>query len=574
MKIKDYLGSILEKVFENLNINKDLAKATFSEKEGVDLQCNASFVIAKELRKSPIEVANLIVEEFNKINQEFEISVANPGFINFKICDSLLTKIANDSLKDDRCNVPKLSKTKKMILDYGGANVAKPLHIGHMRSAIIGQALNRLNQFLGNTVISDVHLGDWGLQMGLTIAQLMDDFDMGYYFGENKPKVEITVEMLDEAYPKASARKKEDEEFMERASNITLLLQQKAKGYYDIWQEFWKVSVDMVRNSYLNFRVDFDLWNGESTVNDSANELIENMKKTGLIHESNGAFIMEVEKEGDKEPMPPALIQKHNGAQMYIITDVATIWERCKQYKDLDKILYLTDNRQGLHFKQVFRVAEKAKLYPENVELEHITFGTVNGKDGKPFKTRDGGTVKLDDVFEIITSKAYEKLKENNMEPDYELAKKIGLSALLFGDMINVISKDYMFDFDKFCSFDGKTGPYLQYTAVRIKSLLAKAGFNGGIQVEVNNDYLRKIVIQCLKVYDSLFVAYNENSLNSICSALFDLASCFSNLYNDVKILKIEDEIERNNYLAICSLVYKTLELGLGIIGIEIPEYM
>ena len=574
MKIKEYLGGLLEQVFNNLNINKDLAKATFSEKEGVDLQCNASFAIAKELRKSPIEVANLIVEEFNKINQEFEVSIANPGFINFKICDSLLTKIANDSLKDERCNVPKLSKTKKMILDYGGANVAKPLHIGHMRSAIIGQALNRLNQFLGNTVISDVHLGDWGLQMGLTIAQLMDDYDMGYYFGENKPKVEITIDMLDEAYPKASARKKEDEEFMERASNITLLLQQKAKGYYDIWQEFWKVSVDMVRNSYLNFRVDFDLWNGESTVNDSANELIESMKKTGLIHESNGAFIMEVEKEGDKEPMPPALIQKHNGAQMYIITDVATIWERCKQYKDLDKILYLTDNRQGLHFKQVFRVAEKAKLYPENVELEHITFGTVNGKDGKPFKTRDGGTVKLDDVFDIITSKAYEKLKENNIEPDYELAKKIGLSALLFGDMINVISKDYIFDFDKFCSFDGKTGPYLQYTAVRIKSLLNKAEYNEKNKMEVNNDYLRKIVIQCLKVYDSFFVAYNENSLNAICSALFDLASVFSNLYNDVKILKIEDNIERNNYLSACKLVLKTLDLGLGIIGIEIPEYM
>ena len=573
MKIKEYLGGLLEQVFNNLNINKDLAKATFSEKEGVDLQCNASFAIAKELRKSPIEVANLIVEEFNKINQEFEVSIANPGFINFKICDSLLTKIANDSLKDERCNVPKLSKTKKMILDYGGANVAKPLHIGHMRSAIIGQALNRLNQFLGNTVISDVHLGDWGLQMGLTIAQLMDDYDMGYYFGENKPKVEITIDMLDEAYPKASLRKKDDEEFMERASNITLLLQQKAKGYYDIWQEFWKVSVDMVRNSYLNFRVDFDLWNGESTVNDSANELIANMKKTGLIYESNGAYIMDVEKEGDKEPMPPALIQKHNGAQMYIITDVATIWERCKEYKDLDKILYLTDNRQGLHFKQVFRVAEKAKLYPENVELEHITFGTVNGKDGKPFKTRDGGTVKLDDVFEIITSKAYEKLKENNIEPDYELAKKIGLSALLFGDMINVISKDYMFDFDKFCSFDGKTGPYLQYTAVRIKSLLNKAGYTGN-KCKVNNDYLRKIVVSCLKVYDSLFVAYNENSLNAICSALFDLASVFSNLYNDVKILKIEDKDEQSNYLGICKLVYKTLEIGLGIIGIEIPDYM
>lgn len=572
MNIKNYLDNKLKNVFDTLNIDRELVRVAFSDKDGVDLQCNSAFQLAKMEHISSIDMASKIVNEFEKSCNDFECSVVN-GFINFKIKDEFLSNILNDAYASERLNLSKENEPKNIIIDYGGANVAKPLHIGHMRSAIIGQALYRLNKFMGNKVVGDVHLGDWGLQMGLTIAQLMDDYDMGYYFGENKPKVEITIPMLDEAYPKASARKKEDPEFLERASNITLWLQQKKKGYFDIWKEFRKVSVDMVKNSYANFGVTFDLWNGESTVNDYANQMIADFKNKKLIYESDGAFIMDVAKDDDKEPMPPAIIQKHNGAQMYIVTDVATIAQRYEENNNLNEILYVADNRQALHFKQVFRVARKAQLCPDNLELKHIAFGTVNGTDGKPFKTRDGGTVKLDDVVEMVRNKALEKLKANGLEENNGLAQKIGVAALLFGDMINVIGKDYVFDLDKFCSFDGKTGPYLQYTAVRIKSLLNKANFEKFKEINVCNGYIRNVAISLLKFFDSFYTAYKENTLNSICQSAFDLASAFSTLYNDVKILKL-DENEKSNYLSLCLLVLKSLTIGLGIIGIEIPQYM
>ncbi len=572
MNIKNYLDNKLKNVFDTLNIDRELVRVAFSDKDGVDLQCNSAFQLAKMEHISPIDMASKIVNEFEKSCNDFECSVVN-GFINFKIKDEFLSNILNDAYASERLNLSKENEPKNIIIDYGGANVAKPLHIGHMRSAIIGQALYRLNKFMGNKVVGDVHLGDWGLQMGLTIAQLMDDYDMGYYFGENKPKVEITIPMLDEAYPKASARKKEDPEFLERASNITLWLQQKKKGYFDIWKEFRKVSVDMVKNSYANFGVTFDLWNGESTVNDYANQMIADFKNKKLIYESDGAYIMDVAKDDDKEPMPPAIIQKHNGAQMYIVTDVATIAQRYEENNNLNEILYVADNRQALHFKQVFRVARKAQLCPDDLELKHIAFGTVNGTDGKPFKTRDGGTVKLDDVVEMVRNKALEKLKANGLEENNELAQKIGVAALLFGDMINVIGKDYVFDLDKFCSFDGKTGPYLQYTAVRIKSLLNKANFEKFKEINVCNGYIRNVAISLLKFFDSFYTAYKENTLNSICQSAFDLASAFSTLYNDVKILKL-DENEKSNYLSLCLLVLKSLTIGLGIIGIEIPQYM
>ena len=572
MNIKNYLDNKLKNVFDTLNIDRELVRVAFSDKDGVDLQCNSAFQLAKMEHISPIDMASKIVNEFEKSCNDFECSVVN-GFINFKIKDEFLSKVLNDAYASERLNLSKENEPKNIIIDYGGANVAKPLHIGHMRSAIIGQALYRLNKFMGNKVVGDVHLGDWGLQMGLTIAQLMDDYDMGYYFGENKPKVEITIPMLDEAYPKASARKKEDLEFLERASNITLWLQQKKKGYFDIWKEFRKVSVDMVKNSYANFGVTFDLWNGESTVNDYANQMIADFKNKKLIYESDGAYIMDVAKDDDKEPMPPAIIQKHNGAQMYIVTDVATIAQRYEENNNLNEILYVADNRQALHFKQVFRVARKAQLCPDDLELKHIAFGTVNGTDGKPFKTRDGGTVKLDDVVEMVRNKALEKLKANGLEENNGLAQKIGVAALLFGDMINVIGKDYVFDLDKFCSFDGKTGPYLQYTAVRIKSLLNKANFEKFKDINVCNGYIRNVAISLLKFFDSFYTAYKENTLNSICQSAFDLASAFSTLYNDVKILKLDDN-EKSNYLSLCLLVLKSLTIGLGIIGIEIPEYM
>jgi len=573
MNIKNYLSKQFEQVFEKLNFDTKFAKVTFSDR--VDLahfQCNGAFGLSKTLGKNPFEVANLIVDNLENLKDDFDFSVVG-GFINIKIKDTFLNKVANDCLLKDDLNIEKINNPITLVIDYGGANVAKPLHIGHLRSAIIGEAIKRLNKFLGNTVIGDVHLGDWGLQMGLTIAQLMDDYNLGWYFGEDVIKQEITIDMLDDAYPKASLRKKEDEEFYKRSSDITLWLQNKKKGYYEIWQEIRKVSIECVRNSYEKLGVDFDLWNGESSVNDLVPEIVQTFKDNNLAHISEGALVVDVKEEGDKVEIPPALLVKHNGAQMYHITDIATIVDRFNKYSDLNKILYFTDSRQGLHFTQVFRSVRKANLIPDEIELSHVGFGTVNGTDGKPFKTRDGGVLKLDDLISMATNKAKEKLIENGTNFDEKLAWQIGMSAIIYGDLSNVISKDYVLDLDKFLTFEGKTGPYIQYTAVRIKSLIAKSNYKVGT-INIQSEEEKNIVLNLLKLIDSFEISYRDNSLNSLALSLYELASSFSNLYNNIKILSIEDENRKNSILALGELTLKALTIGANILGIQIPDKM
>lgn len=574
MGVKTYLENQLKQVFKNLGYNESYATLSFSDREGVDFQCNAAFVLAKEEKQKPMDIANNIVNNLTNLKEKCEISTAMPAFINFALKDSYLSEIANELLFDERVGVKKLENAKKIVFDYGGANVAKPLHVGHLRSAIIGESLKRLNVLLGNTTISDVHLGDWGLQMGLTIAQLMDDYNLGFYFGENVPKFEITAEILDIVYPKASVRKKTDEEFYNRASDITLWLQQKKFGYYDVWQEIRKVSIDMVKGSYLELGTTFDLWNGESSVNDIVPEVIEIFKDKNLLYKSDGALIVDVADDNTNEPMPPTIIQKSNGAQMYAITDIATIYQRERDYQP-DKIIYITDNRQTLHFKQVIKCVRLANIVRDEVEIEHVTFGTVNGKDGKPFKTRDGGTFKLDDLINLATSKAMDKLKESNKvdTPSKELAKKIGIAALIYGDLANIISKDYIFDLDKFLTFEGKTGPYLQYIGVRIKSILNKAELTHS-KIIVDNAQIAKIIMAIIKLNHAYEIAYKENSLHSVCLSLFDLASAFSSFYNDVRILTERDESKKQSYLSLCNLVLNALTLGCGILAIDIPEKM
>lgn len=574
MNIKSYLEEKLRNVFKSLGYSENMVAVAFSDREGVDLQCNSAFSLAKEVKGNPVAIAENIVSACADLEKEFAVELARPAFINFKIKPEFYSKIANDMLKSDRLGAEKLANPITMVLDYGGANVAKPLHVGHMRSAVIGEALKRLNLFMGNNVIADVHLGDWGLQMGLTIAELMDEYDLGYYFGENKPKIEITENMLDDAYPKASARKKEDEEFAKRASDITLWLQTKKKGYYEIYLEIRKASVAMVKRTYTTLGTSFDLWNGESSVNDIVPEVLDIFKKKNLSYESEGAQIVDVAEESDNEPMPPLLLMKSNGAQMYPITEIATIYERVQKYNP-DKILYLTDFRQGLHFKQVFRCVRKAGIVKDDISLVHMPFGTVNGKDGKPFKTRDGGAFKLENLIELVTDKAYEKLEasEKIEKPSRELALKIGLSALIYGDLSNFVSKDYIFDIDKFLTFEGKTGPYIQYSAVRIKSLLDKSDIKDS-KIIIGKPVEEKIVMNILKLINSFNIALEENSLNSICLALYELASAYSNFYNDVKILKEENDEQRQSYLNLSKLVLKAIELTCQILAIEIPDRM
>ena len=573
MDIKKYLSEKIEKVLLKLGYDTKYSVVAFCNNDLADLQCNCSFALAKIAHKSPMLIAQEIVYNLaTEVSEQFDVSIVN-GFINFKLTDKFLSQIANDCAASDRLNIAKVDKPINLFIDYGGANVAKPLHVGHMRSAIVGEAIKKLNIFLGNNVTSDVHLGDWGLQMGLVIAQLIDDYDMGYYFGKAVPKVDITMAMLDVAYPKASLRKKDEPDFYNRASEITLKLQQKVSGYYDIWLEMNKVCIEMVKASYLALGVTFDLWNGESSVNDLVPYVLDYLEQKHMVKISEGAKIVEVAEEGETQPMPPLLLLKSNGAQMYPITEIATIVDRAKVYHP-DEILYITDNRQTLHFQQVFRVVRKSGIVDDSIGLKHITFGTVNGKDGKPFKTRDGGTFKLDDLIAMVTDKALEKLRENKVDvPNItELSKMIGISALIFGDLSNVISRDYIFDLDKFMTFEGKTGPYLQYTAVRIKSILNKSDYTP-MPINITAE-TRDIMINILKLIDSFDQAYKENSLHSICLALYELCSTFSNFYNNVKILATEDYLTRQNYLNILQLVYKAIDLGCGILGIKIPAKM
>ncbi len=574
MNIKKYVEEKLKKVFIKNGFDENYASVSFSDREGVHLQCNGAFAIAKSLKKNPIEIAETIKNSFLEECDEFEIEVAKPAFVNFKIKSELFSKLANNILKDERVGVEKLSNPSTIVLDYGGANVAKPLHVGHMRSAVIGEAIKRLNIFKGNKVISDAHLGDWGLQMGLTIAELMDTYDFGGYFGEDKPKIKITEKMLETAYPNANTKKKTDEEFAKRASDITLWLQNKKAGYYEIWQEMRDVSIKMVKRIYSSLGTSFDLWNGESSVNDIVPTILKLFEDKKLSYESDGAKIVDVAIEGETEPMPPLLLQKSNGAQMYPITEIATIYQRVRDFNP-DKILYVTDFRQALHFKQVFRCVKKAGIVGDKPILTHIQFGTVNGKDGKPFKTRDGKVAGLEDLIDTISDKALEKLKSSDkvQNPTKELAMKIGVGALIFGDLINVVSKDYIFDVDKFVNFEGKTGPYIQYSAVRIKSLLDKSDYKES-SIKIALPSQEKVMMEVLKLINAYDVALEENSLNALALGVYELASAYSTFYNDVKILKETDDVKRQSYLNFSRMVLKCIENACNILAIEIPERM
>ena len=575
MLIRDYLDNILIKTFEKLGYDTSLAHVSFSDRTDIaHLQCNGAFGLAKTLHKNPFDLATEISEELKQQLPQFEISVVRPGFINFIIKSEFLAETAKKLIADKRFGLPYINKGEKVVFDYGGANIAKPLHVGHLRPAIIGEALNSLYKLLGFDTVSDVHLGDWGLQMGLTIAQLMDDYDMSGYFEEGKPKTPITLEMLDICYPKASARKKEDDEFNARASKITLELQNGHKAYREMWKQICDVSIVDCKKLYDELGAHFDLWLGESSVNELVPHIVEDLKQQGIAYKSEGALVVDV-----ADDLPPAIILKSNGAQMYAITDIATIVDRVKKYKDLRRIIYLTDARQGLHFKQVFTVCRKANFVDDKFNLTHIGFGTINGKDGKPFKTRDGGTVKLRSLINMVEEKAHEKLLQNNANVDntHRLASQVAMAAIKYGDLSNVVSKDYIFDVDKFTSFEGKTGPYIQYTGVRIKSLLNKANYVFSpktFNVSINNAETQNIMLALFKYLDSFIQSYKDNSLNSLCLELYNLCSAFSTFYNNVKILIEPDKKLRESYLNLSQLVLKAINLGTDILGFVIPEQM
>ena len=587
MDFKDLLLKDVKAALQKSGFEADNATISQSNKpELADYQTNIAFMLAKQAKLAPMLVAQKIVDNLPKTDL-YEVSVAAPAFINFKLTDKCINNYANYCLDDETVGLKKLENPRKVFLDYGGANVAKELHIGHLRSPIIGEALARLHKLLGNNVITDVYLGDWGTQMGLTIAQLEDDGILEGYFGRSNKKQEITMDMLNVAYPKASKRKNVEPDFRKRADDYTYNLQQHIEPYYTIYQKIRETSLVRIKHNYNVLGCNFDLWNGESTAQPYVKPTIEIFKKKGLAQISDGALIVDVSEEGEnvpsgkfdengkellKNPMPPVMLQKANGADIYDTTEIATVNMRYQKYKP-DEFIYITDKRQSQHFVIAFRAVKKAGLVGEETKLSHVGFGTMNGTDGKPFKTRSGDTIKLEDIIDLVTEAAQKKLAENGIVGDRELALNIGLAAAKFGDLSFVCNRDYVFDLDKFTSFEGKTGPYIQYTGTRIKSLLAKAEMAGD-KVTIYDADQRELVINLAKLNDAYHASYNEYSLNTLCLALYNFCATFSRFYNNTKILTESNKAKKQSYLAICRLALRTIEQATNTLGFVIPERM
>lgn len=594
MNIKKILYKALEDAFLHSNYSFDDISLTFSNRpEESDFQCNSAFSIAKKVHTSPEIVANSIIAN---LNQDIaDVWFSKPGFINFKLKDEALSKALNEALSNDRLCLEELEEKETVVMDYGGANVAKELHVGHLRSPVIGESLARLNKVLGNKVITDTHLGDWGLQMGLTIAGLEDDGYIDGYFDSSKQNKEITLDTLNEVYPKASVRKNTDEDFRKKAEDYTKFVQDKKEPYWSIYQNIREISVNRIKANYETLGCYFDLWYGESNAAEYVDTVVKIFVDKGLTKEYEGAIIVDVAREGEnipiekknpddpqlyKNPMPPVFLKKSNGADVYDTTDIATIYQRNQDYKP-ERIVYVVDKRQGGHFERCFRAVKMSGISSPEQKLDFIGFGTVNGKDGKAFKTRSGDTIKLEDIIGLIKDGAKKKLAENGIVDNDELALQIGVAAMKFGDLSNAPSKDYIFDIDKFTSFEGKTGPYIQYTGARINSLLRKAEMTDKFDylsslnlIDVADENQRKIAINFLRLQESYFTSHKENSLSSLCTALFDFASSFSKFYNDTRILSEKDNAKKNSYLALCLLILKAIKQASNVLAFEIPEKM
>lgn len=580
----EQISDVFKNAFEDLGYTRESGRVNVSNRPDLcEFQCNGALADAKKFKKAPRMIAEEVVEKLkdNKIFKNLEI--AGPGFINITIDNEFLIEYVNEMNKDKRLGLSKATEVKKIIVDYGGANVAKPLHIGHLRSAIIGESIKRIAKFMGHEVIGDVHLGDWGLQMGMVISEVerrqpdLPYFDENYE-GEYPSEAPFTIDELEDIYPYASKLAKSDEKVMDAAKQATVALQQGRRGYMALWNHILNVSVADLKKNYGALNVDFELWNGESDAQKLIPEMIKFLKDEGYAYESEGALVLDVSKEDDKTEIPPLLLLKSDGASLYGTTDLATVLERVRDL-NADEIIYLADKRQGLHYEQFFRAAKKTGIAGENVGLDFIGFGTMNGKDGKPFKTREGGVMRLADLINLIKEAGKEKLKNNenvSSEEVEEISSKVGLAALKYGDLSNQASKDYIFDIDRFASFEGNTGPYILYTTVRIKSILNKANVSEekGIIGEPQSDAERNLMLQLIKFNETIELSYRDRAPHKICDYIYELSNNFNKFYNDTRILTEEDENKKGSWLNLIRLVKDTIEQCLDLLGMETVERM
>lgn len=566
MNIKQRIEKDLRSTFKTFGVPEDAAIVSVSTIEICDYQCNAAFGLAKELKKKPLDIANEIAAKFTSAVATCQ-AVA-PAFLNFKVTDKALLDEIQKMTKNGKlplANVPQ----RKMFFDYGGANIAKELHVGHLRSPIVGEALKRVFEALGHKTFGDVYLGDWGLQNGLIFAELEER----QFIKDGQFTKPLTLDLLNEVYPAASKKKESDAKFKARADEITLLMQQKKAPWFGLWQQMRAISVAKIRENYNKLNCTFDFYNGESDAQPIVPVVLDMLKNKKLAYESDNCLIMDVARETDTGPMPPIILQKYNGGDLYATNDVATIFYRTRDFKP-DEIVYITDARQALHFEQVFRCAKFGGLVPSTVTLTHIGYGTMNGNDGKPFKTRAGGTIKLEDVVKLVTESAQKRLKENGKNDDKALAEKIGLAALKFADLSNNIRKDYVFDLEKFTSFEGKTGPYILYTIARINSIFKKAGnIQFGEKFEISAD-TRGTFVKILKLADAYSTAVANYTLNGIVDAAYVLAAEFNLFYAGHKILSEPEETKRHSYLILCDVVRTALIASMNTLAIDVVEEM
>ncbi len=590
-KLTEQLEEIVKIGFERAGYDKKYGFISVSNRPDLcQYQCNGAMAAAKEYHKAPIQIAGDVVEGLKK-NSAFEkIEAVNPGFINITVSGELLRQAGIQMMTQERFGLERPAEPRSVVIDYGGPNVAKPLHVGHLRSAIIGESIKRIYRYMGDHIVGDVHLGDWGLQIGLIITELkkrqpeLPYFDAGFE-GEYPAEAPFTISDLEEIYPYASGYSKEHEDYLTEAQEATVSLQEGNRGYRALYDHILNVSIADLKKNYEKLNVEFDLWKKESDAQPYIPEMVEKMKAEGLAYMSEGALVVDVTEEGDKKELPPCIILKSNGASLYSTTDLATIVEREKLFAP-EEIIYLADKRQTMHFTQVFRVAKKAGLTSDDTELAFIGFGTMNGKDGKPFKTRDGGVLRLETLREDTSAEVYKKIRENR---DYEeaeareIAEKVGLAAIKYGDLSNQASKDYIFDMERFTSFEGNTGPYILYTIVRIKSLLAKYEQAGGrvspagepekLLVPVQDSETGLYLTLC-KFADTMEAAYSERAPHKICQFIYELSESFNHFYHENKILANEDEERKASYIQLLVLVKNVLEQCIELLGFSAPDRM
>ena len=577
----------MQQAFTAAGYDGSLGKVMLSNRPDLcEYQCNGAMAGAKLYKKAPIMIANDVAEQLKDSKVFSEVVAVAPGFLNLKVSEAFLLTYLQGMEANEKFGLEKPEHPKKIIIDYGGPNVAKPLHVGHLRSAVIGESVKRISRYVGHEVIGDVHLGDWGLQMGLVITGLQERQPELVYFDENytgeyPEEAPFTISELEEIYPAASAKSKEDPEYKAKAMEATFKLQSGVRGYRALWKHIINVSVNDLKKNYSKLNVEFDLWKGESDVHDIIPEMVDYMKDNGYAHLSEGALVVDVKEDTDTKEIPPCMILKSDGASLYNTTDLATIMERMKLYHP-DELIYVVDKRQELYFEQVFRCARKTKLVEPDTELKFLGFGTMNGKDGKPFKTRQGGVMRLENLIKDTQDEMYKKIKEGRDMEDAEakkVADVVAISALKYGDLSNQASKDYIFDIDRFTSFEGDTGPYILYTIVRIKSILNKYKEQGGDLTAVKlqqpgNASEKELAMELAQFNTMIATAGEELAPHKVCAYIYDLANAFNHFYHETKILGEENEERKQGLVALLVLTRDILETCIDMLGFEAPEKM